>query len=52
VTPQPANDDGKPKSSAIVTMRRVGEDMTPEEHKRRGNAADALFFPRDETQDR
>src|SRR5215471_4312419 len=43
VTPQPANDDGKPKSSAIVTMRRVGEDMTSEEHKRRGNAADALF---------
>jgi len=24
-------------------MRRAGEDMTPEEHKRRGDAADALF---------
>jgi hypothetical protein len=24
-------------------MRSAGEDMTPEEHKRRGDAADALF---------
>jgi hypothetical protein len=26
-----------PKRSAIVTMRSAGEDMTPEEHKRRGD---------------
>jgi hypothetical protein len=32
-----------PKRSAIVTIRTTGEDMTPEEHKRRGDAADALF---------
>jgi hypothetical protein len=31
------------RRSAIVTMRSAGEDMTPEEHKRRGDAADALF---------
>jgi hypothetical protein len=43
----PANDDRKP---AIVTARRPGArssvavpDMTPEEHQRRGDAADALF---------
>jgi hypothetical protein len=41
----PANDDRK---SAIVTVRRPGRfgdvpDMTPEEHRRRGDAADALF---------
>jgi hypothetical protein len=43
----PANDDRK---SAIVTAKnprrgRFGDvpDMTPEEHKRRGDAADALF---------
>ena len=40
------NDDPKP---AIVTIRRPGKrfadvlDMTPEEHQRRGEAADALF---------
>ena len=42
----PANDDRK---SAIVTARKPRSwhsdvpDMTPEEHKRRGDAADALF---------
>jgi hypothetical protein len=41
-----ANDDRK---SAIVTIRRRGKrfadvpDMTPEEHKRRGDGADAMF---------
>jgi hypothetical protein len=41
-----ANDDQKP---VIVTARRPGRrladvsDMAPEEHKRRGDAADALF---------
>ena len=44
----PANDDRKPMpTSAIVTIRkrRRGEvpDMTPAEHKRRGNAAEAMF---------
>jgi hypothetical protein len=44
-TPQPAN----PRKSAIVTARKPGSrfssapDMTPEEHERRGDAADALF---------
>ena len=28
---------------AIVTARSALPDMTPEEHKRRGDAADALF---------
>ncbi len=28
---------------AIVTAKSVLPDMTPEEHKRRGDAADALF---------
>jgi hypothetical protein len=40
-----------PAASAIVTIRRhkhaklahLLEDMTPEEHRRRGDAADALF---------
>ena len=47
--PAPANDDRK---SAIVTARRPGADsvdvpdMTPEEHRRRGDAADATV-PRD-----
>jgi len=42
----PVNDDRK---SAIVTIKRKSgrfgdvPDMTPEEHKRRGDAADALF---------
>ena len=45
VTP-PANDDRK---SAIVTGRKPRSwrsgvpDMTPEEHRRRGEAADAMF---------
>ena len=45
-TEAPANDDRK---SAIVTARkrrsRFGDapDLTPEEHRRRGDAADALF---------
>ena len=44
--PAPANDDRKP---AIVTARKPRSwrsdvpDMTPGEHKRRGDAADALF---------
>ena len=44
--PPPANDDRKP---AIVTAKRrpgrFGDapDMTPEEHRQRGDAADALF---------
>ncbi|HET7884419.1 MAG TPA: hypothetical protein VFL55_26255 [Acetobacteraceae bacterium] len=55
-TPQPANDDGQPelrppagKQSAIATARKHGSrrstepEMTPEEHKRRGDAADALW---------
>jgi hypothetical protein len=39
----------QPKGSAIVTARKPGArhslepEMTPEEHKRRGDAADALF---------
>ena len=39
----------QPKRSAIVTARKpgprrnAGEDMTPEEHKRRGDAADVMF---------
>jgi hypothetical protein len=47
------NDNGdQPRAAAIVTAKNprrsrlgVGEvpDMTPEEHKRRGDAADALF---------
>jgi hypothetical protein len=45
-TPAPANDDRK---SAIVTAKRrpgrFGDapDLTPEEHRQRGDAADALF---------
>ena len=45
-TSTPANDDRK---SAIVTARKPQNwhsdvpDMTPEEHQRRGDAADALF---------
>jgi hypothetical protein len=41
----PANDDRTP--ARIVTVRRRGAkdvpDMTPEEHRRRGDAASALF---------
>ena len=47
VAPLPADEDRK---SASVTARKPGRravadvpDMTPEEHKRRGDAADALF---------
>jgi hypothetical protein len=51
----PANDDRTPPpppaASAIVTIRsrkhamlaHLLEDLTPEEHQRRGDAADALF---------
>jgi hypothetical protein len=45
-TEAPANDDRK---SAIVTVKRRGSrfgdapDLTPEEHRQRGDAADALF---------
>jgi hypothetical protein len=48
-TPAPANDDRK---SAIVTVKRrksrFGDapDVTPEEHQRHGDAADALFRDR------
>jgi hypothetical protein len=47
--PPPANDDEKPSPkppAAIVTTRpKRGEapDLTPEEHRQRGDAADALF---------
>ena len=49
--PPPANDHGKPapKTLTIVTARKPGKrnasvpDLTPEEHKRRGDAAGALF---------
>lgn len=49
--PPPANDDEKPppKQPAIVTTRprrgRFGEaeDITPEEHRRRADAAEALW---------
>jgi hypothetical protein len=54
--PPAANDGGKPeplpiggKKSALVTARRPGArrvnvpDLTPEEHQRRGDAADALW---------
>ena len=49
--PPPANDDEKPspKQPAIVTARpkrgRSGDvgDLTPEEHRRRGDAAEELF---------
>jgi hypothetical protein len=45
------SDDRVAPSSAIVTIRRrkhamlahLLEDMTPEEHQRRGDAADAMF---------
>jgi hypothetical protein len=47
--PAPANDDG-PRKLASVIARKPGSrfssdvpDMTPEEHQRRGDAADALF---------
>ena len=47
VAPPPADDD---RTSAIVTAKHPRRrsvpdvpDMTPEEHKRRGDAADALF---------
>jgi hypothetical protein len=46
VTAPPANDDRK---SSIVTVRRRGRrfpdvpDMTPEEHRRVGDLADALW---------
>jgi len=45
-TPAPANNDRK---SAIVTAKRRSSrfgdapDVTPEEHRRRGDAADTLF---------
>jgi hypothetical protein len=53
--PAPANDNRPetstsmdPPKSAIVTVKRPGRfgdvpDMTPEEHRQRGDAADALF---------
>jgi hypothetical protein len=56
VTAPPANDDrpaetlsDRPTKSAIVTIRHRGRrfadvpDMTPEEHRRVGDLADALF---------
>jgi hypothetical protein len=46
--PADVDDDRKPvPTSAIVTIRKRGRadvpDMTPEEHQRRGDAAEALF---------
>ena len=49
--PRPAAEPAQPTSPAIVTAKRphrqssygVAENMTPEEHKRRGDAADELF---------
>jgi hypothetical protein len=48
--PHPAAEPAQPTRPAIVTAKnprrgRFGDvpDMTPEEHKRRGDAADALF---------
>jgi hypothetical protein len=46
--PTRADDDRKPApTSAIVTIRKRGRDalpdLTPEEHQRRGDAAEALF---------
>jgi hypothetical protein len=47
--PDPAPHDNDVAKSAIVTARRPGKryvdvpDLTPEEHKRRGDAAAALF---------
>ena len=48
IADQPANDDG-PRKSAIVTTRKPrswhgdAPEMTPAEHQRRGDAADAMF---------
>ena len=45
----PLANDGGTRKSAIVTARKPRSrrsdvpDMTPEEHKRRGDAADAMF---------
>jgi hypothetical protein len=44
----PANDDRTPPKSDIVTIskrERFGEapDLTPEEHRQRGDAAEAMF---------
>jgi hypothetical protein len=46
--PTGADDDRKPAPKpAIVTIRKQGSgeapDLTPEEHRRRGDAAEALF---------
>jgi hypothetical protein len=46
--PADVDDDRKPApASAIVTIRKPGKgyvpDLTPEEHQRRGDAAEALF---------
>jgi hypothetical protein len=41
--PQPANDDGAPEQSAVITKRPTREEMSPEQHKRRGDAADMLW---------
>jgi hypothetical protein len=51
VAPLAANDERLPegKKSALVTVRKPGKrfadvpDLTPEEHMRRGDVADALF---------
>jgi hypothetical protein len=47
-TRRPESPDEKPPvKSAIVTIRKPGRDdvpdMTPEEHQRRGDAAEAIF---------
>jgi hypothetical protein len=46
--PADVDDDHKPApKSAIVTIRKPGKgyvpDLTPEEHRRRGDAAEAIF---------
>jgi hypothetical protein len=45
--PAPRPADEPPAKSAIVTIRKRGSDrvpdMTPEEHQRRGDAAEAIF---------
>jgi hypothetical protein len=47
-TAQIAPADAAPRSAIVTAKRRPGRfgdvpDMTPEEHRRRGDAADALF---------
>jgi hypothetical protein len=43
--PAAANDDGKPKASAIVTARKPGKryNTAPDKHQRRGDGADEII---------